>query len=163
MTFDEMYAALRRIAQAAMRGWRPSHTLQPTALVHEYLMKLPAGFAATPAQNIEIVRLAGHRMRQILIDYARQRARHHPASVAANRVPLQAVDAAGIAVKFPDLELLDDLLRELQQEEPEAAAVVEMRFFCGLTHEEIARALAVSVPTVERRWQKAKKWIRKRV
>ncbi len=163
MSFDEMYATLRRIAQAAMRGERPSHTLQPTALVHEYLLSLPNSFAASPAENVRIVRLAGWRMRRLLIDYARRRARVTPESVAKNRVELEALDAEGIAVKFPDLELLDDLLRELQKDDSEAAAVVEMRFFCGLKHTEIAKALEISVPKVERRWSHAKQWLKRRV
>lgn len=132
LTFDEMYAALRRIAQAAMRGERASHTLQPTALVHDYLLSLPEGLPASPAEMVEVVRRAGWRMRRYLIDYARQRQRHHPESVASTRVGLEAVDGSDVAVTFPDLELLDDLLRELQAENPEATAVVEVRFFCGL-------------------------------
>lgn len=163
MSFEETYAALRRIAQAAMRRDRPSHTLQPTALVHEFLMGLPDGFTASPVRNVEIVRIAGYRMRQILIDYARHRARHHPDSVADKRVSLEAVDGDDMAVNFPDLALLDDLLRELQKEQPEAAAVVEMRFFCGLKYSEIAKALGVAEVTAQRRWQEAKEWIKKRM
>lgn len=163
LTFDEMYAALRRIAQAAMRGERASHTLQPTALVHDYLLSLPEGLPASPAEMVDAVRRAGWRMRRSLIDYARKRQRHHPESVAATRVGLEAVDGDEVAVRFPDLELLDDLLRELQAENREAAAVVEMRFFCGLTQAEIAQALGVSVPTVERRWREARHWLQRRV
>lgn len=162
LTFEEMYAALRRIAQAAMRGERASHTLQPTALVHDYLLSLPDGLPASPGEMVEAVRKAGWRMRRYLIDYARKRQRHHPESVASTRVGLEAVDGSDAAVTFPDLELLDDLLRELQAENPEAAAVVEMRFFCGLTHEEVARSLGVSVPTVERRWKEARTWLQRR-
>lgn len=163
LTFDEMYAALRRIAQSAMRGERSSHTLQPTALVHDYLLSLPEGLPASPSEMVEVVRKAGWRMRRSLIDYARRRRRHHPESVAATRVGLEAVDGDEVAVRFPDLELLDDLLRELQAESPEAAAVVEMRFFCGLTQAEIAQALGVSVPTIERRWREARNWLQRRV
>jgi len=163
LTFDEMYAALRRIAQAAMRGERASHTLQPTALVHDYLLSLPEGLPASPAGMVEVVRRAGWRMRRYLIDYARKRQRHHPESVARTRVGLDAVDGNDIAVTFPDLELLDDLLRELQAENPEAAAVVELRFFCGLTQAEIAQAFGISVPTVERRWREARTWLQRRV
>jgi RNA polymerase sigma factor (TIGR02999 family) len=163
MSLEEMYAALRRIAQAAMRGERSSHTLQPTALVHEYLLALPEGLPESPADRVAVVRKAGWRMRRYLIDYARQRQRHHPESVAAQRVALEAVDGDNLAVTFPDLELLDDLLRELQVANAEAAAVVEMRFFCGLKQEEVAKALEVSVPTVERRWREAREWLQKRI
>jgi RNA polymerase sigma factor (TIGR02999 family) len=163
ISFDEMYATLRRIAQSAMRGERPSHTLQPTALVHEYLLSMPNGFTASAAENVQIVRIAGWRMRRLLIDYARKRLRHHLGSDSKNRVELEAVDADGIEVRFPDLELLDNLLPELQKHAPEAAAVVEMRFFCGLTHKEIAKALSISIPTVERRWREAKEWVKKKV
>jgi RNA polymerase sigma factor (TIGR02999 family) len=163
LTFEEMYAALRRIARAAMRGERSSHTLQPTALVHEYLLSLPEGLPESPADRVAVVRKAGWRMRRYLIDYARQRARNHPESVAAQRVALEAVDGDNLTVTFPDLELLDDLLRELQAANAEAAAVVEMRFFCGLKQAEVAKALELSVPTVERRWREAREWLRKRV
>ncbi len=163
LTFEEMYAALRRIAQATMRGERASHTLQPTALVHDYLLSLPEGLPASPTAMVDVVRRAGWRMRRYLIDYARKRQRHHPESVASRRVSLEAVDGSDVAVTFPDLELLDDLLRELQAQNSEAAAVVEMRFFCGLTQEETGRALGVSVPTVERRWREARTWLQQRV
>ena len=161
MPFDEMYATLRRIAQAALKGEKAGHTLQPTALVHDYLLSLPNGFSASAEENVKLVRIAGWRMRRLLIDHARRKARRLGGS-PTDRVELEAVDAQNKAVRFPDLELLDDLLRDLQAENAEAAAVVEMRFFCGLTHEEIARALGRSVPTIERRWHEAKEWLGRR-
>jgi RNA polymerase sigma factor (TIGR02999 family) len=163
LTFEQLYAQLRRIAQQVMRsGERPSHTLPPTALVHDYLLSLPPkGNSLVPDDPKElsaIARLASFRMRRILIDYARHRRRHHPESI--DRVGLSAVDGNERSVYFPDLEALHEAMEELYSVNPAAATIANLRFFAGLKYPEIANKLGISLSTAERRWQEAKAWLR---
>lgn len=144
MTFEELYLELRRIARDRLRNQCATSTLQPTALVHEYLLSLRDGFGGTPSQNISIARRASKAMAHILIDRARA-AKTEKRGGGRTRVPLEAVDGDGRGVTFPDLVLLNDLMDELIQVNPKYAAVVDMRFFCGMGMEEVANALGVSL------------------
>ncbi|MEZ4475637.1 MAG: ECF-type sigma factor [bacterium] len=152
---DLTYQQLRRIAAARMRV--PGNiTLQPTALVHEVWLKV-----ADQAGHLErehFLSLAARAMRQIIIDHARARG-------AAKRgggqlqVSLTGVAAAADGGALTDVLALDAVLTRLAELDPRRARVVELRFFGGLTNEEIARETGSSVATVERDWRAARAWL----
>ena len=155
--FEELYQHLRRLARIHLSGERSSHTLQPTALVHEALLRLnPA--SRPQLDNQQFFRLASVVMRRILIDHARSRRSRLNNEVAALEVPasfhptLQTLSAEQILT-------LDQLLEELAQMDQRQAAIVEMRFFGGLNMDEIAEALALSSRTVKREWSCARAWL----
>ena len=161
----EVYAELRRIARHFMRRERPGHTLQPTALVHEALLRMAgaAGEARGERQDPAFVALAARVMRQVLVDHARRRgARKRSAVVGPDSVEAAGADPrhAGEGESL-DLLALDDALRRLAEVAPRAAKVVELRFFAGLEVEDAARAIGVSPATVKRDWTLARAWLRR--
>jgi RNA polymerase sigma factor (TIGR02999 family) len=154
LVFDE----LRQIASRMFRREKDFHTLQPTALVHEAYLKLLHQKAQW--QNREqFFSVAALLMRRILVDYAkgRQTAKR---GKDAFRVPLD--EAHGVAdPRDLDLDLvaLDDALSRLAEIDERQSGIVEMRFFIGLSHEEIAEVLGISLSTVKREWKTAKLWL----
>ncbi|MGD9688321.1 MAG: ECF-type sigma factor [Phycisphaerales bacterium] len=154
-----VYEQLRRAAQLAMNGERTGHTLQATALVHEVYVRLlgesPGGYAG----RAHFYHAAGRAMRQLLIEHARGRARLKRGGAgaagaegaAAGLVPLDVADLASEADPG-ELLALDEGVRHLEEEDPEAAAVVRLRFFAGLTIDQTAEALGMSPRQVDRTW-----------
>ena len=156
-----VYPDLRRLAAYLLKGERPGHTLQPTALVNEVYMKLE-GAAKTPWQNrAHFVAIAARAMRQILVDYARRRKRKkHGGEVTI--VPLE--EGLVFAPEHSaELACLDDALNRLAKEHARQAKVVELRFFGGLTNEEIADVMQIAANTVIRDWNFAKAWLRREI
>jgi RNA polymerase sigma-70 factor, ECF subfamily len=160
LTQDEtirlVYPELREIAARLMRGERPNHTLQSTALVHESLLRLldlPAA-PVLPAQAF--IALAAHRMRHILIDYGR-RVRADKRGRGIPNLPMEAANACGFDPE--QLLGLDLCLNRLGEFDPRALQVVELRFFAGLTEEETASVLGISATTVGRDWEFARAWL----
>jgi RNA polymerase sigma factor (TIGR02999 family) len=159
----QVYVELHRLATARMRAERPGHTLQATALVHEAYVRLCGSHEITWHDRSHFFRMAGRLMRRILVDYARQRnaaKRIHGGVV----VPLD--EALGISVSNEDLATalaIDDVLREFAEVSPRQAQVVEMRFFAGMTEEEMALALGVTVRTIRRDWLMARAWLHQRL
>ena len=152
-----VYLELHRLARAQLRGERPGHTLQATALVHEAYLRLCQPNRCDWQDRMHFYRVAAKLMRRILIDYARQR-NAGKRGAGAHR---QSLDEA-LLVSEDRLALvveIDDLLSRLVELEPRLAQVVEMRFFGGLTEEEIAASLNVSERTVKRDWLKARAWL----
>lgn len=152
-----VYRDLRRMAARLLRGERPEHTLQPTALVHEAYLKL-VGEVPVPWQNrSHFFAVAAGAMRHILVDYARghQRVKRGAGAVA---VPL---DEAFVFVPERSIELLalDQALYRLAALDPRKVKVVELRFFAGLNNAEIAEVLEISPNTVMRDWNMAKAWL----
>ena len=159
----EVYAELRRIARHFMRRERPGHTLQPTALVHEALLRMAGSAGGGERQDPAFVALAARVMRQVLVDHARRRgARKRSAVVGPDSVEAAGADPrhAGEGESL-DLLALDDALRRLAEVAPRAAKVVELRFFGGLEVEDAARAIGVSPATVKRDWTLARAWLRR--
>jgi RNA polymerase sigma-70 factor, ECF subfamily len=150
-----VYGELRRLAASYMRSESPSHTLQPTALVHEAFLRL-VGRAPDCENRSQFYGIAAHLMRQILIDHARNR---H----AKRRSHFVHLDLDGELVvsreRDADLVALDEALERLAAIDPRKARVVELRFFGGLSVQESAEALNVSEVTVRRDWQFAKTWL----
>ena len=156
-----VYDELRALADAYMRRERAGHTLQPTALVHEAflrLLRLPPG---SVQNRIHFFALAAQAMRRILADHAR---RHRAAKRGggAVRVPLELVEGGAPAAPAGDDVAADDLdaaLEDLAKLDERQARVVELRFFGGLSIEETAEVLAVSIATVKRDWLVARAWL----
>lgn len=156
-----IYRDLRRLASYMLRGERPGHTLQPTALVNEAYLKL-AGQARLQWQNrTHFFAVAARAMRQILVDYARQRGREK----RGGGISLAPLEEGQAAVEGPSLDLLalDRALDELSAENRRKAVIVELHYFGGLNHEEIAQALQISSHTVQRDWNFAKAWLGRRL
>lgn len=154
-----VYPQLKKMATLRMRGERRDHTLQPTALVHEVFLRL-AGSGDVEWQNrIHFFALAAELMRNILVDAARRR-RTVKRGGAAEFVELQ--DSLASISERPDVILeVDRLLTRLHGLDSRQAKIVEMRYFAGLTEEEIGNALGVSERTVKRDWSMARAWMRK--
>ena len=152
-----VYRELRRRAGAYLRNERRDHTLQPTALVHEAYARLVGQDRVTWKNRAQFFGVAAQMMRRILVDHAR---RHHAAKRpgAAARVTLD--DRIG-AVKPYDCEilLLDQALRELAGVDARRADIVELRYFGGLSEEEVAALMSISRATVTREWQIARTWL----
>lgn len=155
--FPLVYAELRRAAQRALRAERSGHTLQPTALVHEVYLKLAAGGPPGSRNRAHFLGIAARAMRQILVDHSRRRGAAKRGGGAVGE-PLDSRHADP-AAPFDDLVALDDALDRLGAVNPRLRQVVELRYFAGLTDEEIADALEVTSRTVQRDWVKARAWL----
>ena len=156
-----VYRELRRQAAAYLRRERLDHTLQPTALVHGVYLRLMGQNRVTWQNRAHFFGVAAQMMRRILVDHARaQHRRKRPG--AAVRVPLD--DRIG-RTEPPDCDLLllDEALGELTATDPRQGQIVELRYFGGLTEEEVAELIAVSRSTVTREWQTARAWLFRRI
>jgi len=152
-----VYAELRELARRRMASQPPEHTLQATALVHEAYLKLVGRSDVRWVDRSHFYFAAAEAMRQILIDSARGLARLKRGGGRA-RSPLSVADLA--AEQDPDQILaVDEALCRLEAQWPDAAAVVRLRFYAGLSVEETARALDVSERTVHREWTYARAWL----
>lgn len=152
-----VYEELRRIAARQLRQERGAHTLQATAIVHEAYLRLVGQEGLQWPSRAHFFAFAAHLIRRILVDHARTRNRAKR-SGQYDRVTLAEV--ADLALeKSPDLVALDEALSSLEKVDPRKATVVELRFFAGLTLEEIADQLGVSQETVGREWRRAKAWL----
>jgi RNA polymerase sigma factor (TIGR02999 family) len=152
-----VYEELRRIAFRELRKERGEHTLEATAIVHEAYLRLAEERGLEWPSRAHFYAFAGHLMRRILVDHARRRNRAKRGGHAV-RTTLAEAAALGIA-KSPDLVALDDALISLEAIDPQKAAVIELRFFAGLSLEETATQLGVSAETVGREWRRAKAWL----
>ena len=152
-----VYGELRRLAAAYLRGERPGHTLQPTALVHEAYVRLIDQKQIDWTNRAQFIGIAAVMMRRILVNHARDRVAGKRGG-GAEHVPLTL---AGDGIGAPEVNLLDlhDALTDLSESDPRKGRIVELKFFGGLTTEEIAQTLDVSVATVERDWKFARAWL----
>jgi len=151
-----VYDQLRKIAQQRMSAERVEHTLQATALVHEAYVRLVGSTGAQWQGRAHFFAAAAEAMRRILIDHARGRGaakRGGGLKAVAGVLDLASED------KISDALALDDLISRLETEDPQAAGVVRLRFFAGLSVEETAEALSVSPRTVKRDWEFARAWL----
>ena len=159
--FDELlplvHEELRRLARRFMRRERPGHTLQATALVNEAYLRLMEVHHISWQNRAHFFAMSARLMRRILVDAARAKG-YQKRGGGARKVSL---DEALMVPTQPDQDLvaLDDALRALAEIDPRKGAVVEMRFFGGLTIDETAQALQVSPDTVMRDWRLAKVWL----
>jgi RNA polymerase sigma-70 factor, ECF subfamily len=153
-----VYHELRRIAHAHLRGERPGHTLNTTALVHEAYLKLVGVERVEWQDRAHFYAAAAGAMRRILIDYARTRKRVKRGGENAVQVPL--VEALDLAVeRSEDLLALDEALTRLETQNQRQGRVVECRCFAGLSVDETAAALGISPATVKRDWDFSRAWL----
>lgn len=152
-----VYHELKALAAARLAREVPGQTLQTTALVHEAWLRLGGDEQPTWKNRAHFFGAAAEAMRRILVERARRRSRlKHGAGT--ERIDLTEVE---LPTPMPDEHLLrlDEALERLRTEAPEKARVVMLRFFGGLTHEEVAKVLGVTERTVERHWAFAKVWL----
>lgn len=152
-----VYVELHRLAMARLRSERPGHTLQATALVHEVYLRMCGSCEIQYRDRAHFFRVAARLMRNILVDYARQRGTLKRGA-GAPPVPLDETIAVSASQSAEALEV-DELLKKLAEFSPRQAQVVEMRFYGGLTEEEIAAALGKHVRTIRRDWLMARAWL----
>ena len=155
--FPLVYDELRRIAAAQMKKERPDHTLRATALVNEAYLKLVDQTRVQWQNRAHFFAIAARAMRRILIDYARTRSREKRGG-DQERVTLEGLESGGER-ELDELLDLDEALRRLEDLDARQAKVVEMRFFGGVSMEEIAKVLGVSAATVDRDWRSARAWL----
>jgi RNA polymerase sigma factor (TIGR02999 family) len=152
-----VYQELHRLARGYMARERPNHTLQATALVNEAYLRLVDTRQVQWQDRAHFLAISARAMRQILVDHARSRAsqRH-----GGGQMPLQFDETLGVPESsHSNLLELDDTLKRLAELDPRKSQVVELRFFGGLSLEETAEALKVSLRTVKRDWQLARAWL----
>lgn len=152
-----VYEELRRLAAYKMASERPEHTLQPTALVHEAWLRLVGDESSKFENRAHFFAAAAEAMRRILVESARRKSRlKHGGQL--ERVD---VDAVELPLPLPDDELLalDEALDRLATVDSRSAEVVKLCFFVGLTQEQVARELGVSISTAERLWSFARAWL----
>jgi RNA polymerase sigma factor (TIGR02999 family) len=152
-----VYAHLRAIAQQRMSGERRGHTLQATALVHEAYLRLVGDRQIPWANQAHFYVAAAEAIRRVLLDHARAKGR---VKRGGGQKPV-ALTSIGELAAADGEEILrfDDALQRLEEESSEAAAVVRLRFFSGLSVDQTAAALGLSSATVDRRWAFARAWL----
>ena len=156
-----VYDELRRLAGRYLRHERPGHTLQSTALVHEAYMKLVGQTSVRWQNRAHFFGIAAQMIRRILVDYARGRRAGKRGSGAEKLSLDEAIALRG----SPDLDLiaLDDALDGLAKIDPRQSHLVELRFFAGLTLEETAEVMQMSIATAKRDWVSAKAWLSREI
>ena len=156
-----VYDELRQLARQYLQRERPDHTLQATGLVHEAYLRLVDQSTTTWQNRAHFFGVAAQVMRRILVDYARA----HCAKKRGGGWDKLAFDEA-LAPSMErnvDLIALDDALKDLLAFDSRQSQIVELRFFGGLTNEEIGEVLDVSPSTVKREWRVAKAWLRREI
>lgn len=152
-----VHTELRRLARRHMDRERRDHTLQPTALVHEVFLRLTRGNTVRWQNRAHFYAIAATLMRRILVDHARAR-QFQKRGAGVITVPLNEA-LARHATKTLSVVALDDALNELARLDPRKSRVIELRFFGGLSLEETAEVLQVSIDTVKRDARLAKVWL----
>ena len=154
---EAVYDELKRLAAAQLRSERSGHTLQPTALVHEAYLRLLGGDARGFSDRGHFFGAAATVMRRILVDFARSRKSQKR---GGGRVRVTWADAEQPLEPSPaEILAVHDALEKLEALDPRMSRVVELRFFAGLTAEEAAAAMNVSVRTLYGLWEHARAWL----
>ena len=151
-----VYAQLHRLAEIRLRDERSGHTLQPSAIVNETYLKLVGRMHGQWQSRLQFFAVASRSMREILVDYARRRAaQKRGGAQGTSRLDTEAM----VLPRGADVIAVNDALEKLAELDREQARIVELRFFGGLTVDEVAAALGVSTATVERKWRAARAWL----
>jgi RNA polymerase sigma factor (TIGR02999 family) len=153
-----VYHELRRLARAQRARLRPGQTLDTTALVHEVYLRIANHSPLSASSRSHFYSLAARVMRQLIVDYARERS----AGKRGGQLPNLTLDGRQLPIEEQgELALaIDQALERLVEFGPRMARVFECRFFVGLTEEETAEALSIPLRTVQRDWNKSKAWLR---
>ena len=157
-----VYSELRRLASNYLRRERAEHTLQPTALVNEAYLKLVHQKNAKWQNRAHFFGISAQLMRRILVDHARQHQAVKRGGSAQQRISITSVEKFA---KQPEVDLLalNEALDELAKMDPQQSRIVELKFFGGLSIEEIAEVLSIGHATVERDWRLARAWLRRQL
>ena len=156
-----VYDELRRLAQKYLSHERPNHTLQTTALVHEAYLRLVDQKAVDWQNRAQFFGIAASMMRRILINHANDR---HAKKRQGYATRISLDEAVNFFEKAElDLTTLDEALNELARLDSQQARIVELRFFGGLTIEEVSEVLEISPATTKREWDSAKLWLRRQL
>ena len=155
-----VYNELRRVARAQLQRERPDHTLQSTALVHEAYLRLLGNQAPELRNRPHFIAIAARLIRQILVDYARERrASKRDGGV---RIAVEYLDALPVSGD-PELLALDEALNDLYRTDERQAKIVDMKFFGGLSSPEVSEVLGLSRATVNRDWATARAWLHRQM
>jgi RNA polymerase sigma factor (TIGR02999 family) len=161
-----VYDQLRKVAQRDLASERTGHTLSATALVHEAYLKLVGPREVAWESKGHFYAAAAEAMRRILVDHARIRGSQKRGGVKGRaRVPADFASVAELAANEDSEQIVsfDDALRRLEKEAPDAARVVQLRFFAGLSVDQTALALGISDRTVNRLWTFARAWLHRTI
>jgi RNA polymerase sigma factor (TIGR02999 family) len=156
-----VYDELRRLAARRLAREAPGQTLEPTALVHEAYLRLVGDGEPRWDGRGHFFAAAAEAMRRILVDRARRRAARKRGG-HARRLPLDE-QLGAVGQRDEDLLALDEALGELERHDPQAAGLVKLRYFSGLSHQQAAQALGVSRRVADRLWAVAKAWLYQRL
>lgn len=154
---DELYRQLKQIARHRLQSVRPGATLDCTALVHEAYLKISQSNSAGPGSADHLMALASLAMRQIVVDAARRKQADKRGGGAVH-VTLQE-SSVGDGENLFDLLELDDALNRLGERDPKLERLVVLRFFAGLSMDQVARHLGKSIRTTERDWTRARVYL----
>jgi len=159
----ELYHDLRGMAAYYMKMERAGHTLQPTALVHEAILRVYGGTMPEEISQKQIVATLARAMRRVLVDHARKRsaAKRPLTGLGLELEPESQRDERYRAAE--DVLTIDEALSELLEAGERPVRVVELRYFAGMTEEETAEVLGVSRETVKRDWRFARAWLKQRL
>lgn len=155
-----VYQELRRIAGAYMRDERPSHTLQPTALVNEAWLRLVDQTQVDWRDRAHFFGVAARMMRRVLVDHARAHLTSKRGA-GAQVLNLDWIEMEASPWKLEEILAVHEALSRLSQFDPLQAQIVEMHYFAGMTVKETAEALGISPRTVDREWAMASAWLRR--
>lgn len=157
LILPHVYDELHHLSAWYMSRERPDHTLQPTALLNEAYMRLIDQRRVDWKNRAQFLGLAANMMRRVLVNHARDRA---AAKRGGDAGKVTITTAQGVFDE-PDLDLMavDEALEKLAELDPRKSRIVELKFFSGLTTEEIAEVLEISTATVEREWKFARAWL----
>ncbi len=154
---ESIYGQLHHLAEKALRRELAGHSLQPTLLVNDAYLRLLEQRNLDPADRSMVLAAGATIIRRLLIDYARRRRRQKRGGPQGRGIPLHISVAE--SAKTLDLLELNDALEALAEQLPRAAKIVELKFFGGLTGEEISLQLGISLRTVNNDWKFAKAWL----
>jgi len=154
---EQLYAQLKQIAQARLRHESSNHTWRPTELVHEAYLKLQNQHTLMAGDRGRFFAAAAEAMRRLLIDHARGKRRQK----RGGGIKPSILDVEQLAIEGCEDEILalDEAVRRLEVKDPNAAKIVKLRFYAGLSVDETADAMKISSRTVKREWQYARAWL----
>ena len=156
-----VYKELRRVAHFQLRNERPNHSLQSAALVNEAYLRLVGLNRPQWESRTHFFAIAAQLMRQILVDYARR----HGAAKRGGSVAKVSLEDAMVTSKKRDLDVvaLDDALKDLAKIDARQSRVVELRYFAGLSLEEVSQVMEIAPATVQRDWTAARAWLHRQM
>lgn len=158
---QSLYNDFRRVAAAQLRREPPGHTLQPTALVHEAFLRLIDQKRVNWQGRSHFIAVGAEAMRRILVDHARAAQR---VKRGGDRRRVELDDHLTVSPRDnEDVIAVDEALNELAKLDPRQAKLVELRFFGGMTNEEVAKMMGVSRATIDRQWRVIKAWLREQL